>query len=239
MSINIRQAPVVKPIMRPIADADRIRQLVRIDPTIADFSECLVTILVETSSIFEGHFELLAGQHSSVFLRFGKIASHPRFVRELAEQAVGLIKRRALKPDLIASRDRAGQLLGWEIGRALGVEEIIIARTDANRRPVDLVNGSGLCEQSLVLIVDDMITSGDGIVKLKDLIEDRGARVIDVAVFGVRENFAVPSLPFEPIKLADLLVGRCTWGTPGEVINATRCDICKSGLPLVKSSDLA
>jgi len=225
--------------MEPIVSRDKVKELVRVNPQVSKFSERLIHILLDSSAIYAGHFELLGGQHSSRFLRFSKIAGRPAYVEEIAKELLRLIKEKGLLPEAIVSRDRSGHLLAWEIGRQAGIKEIIVGRTALDRRPIELVNGVDVHRGSKVLIIDDLITSGAGVLKLKELVEARGATVIGVAVFAVRENPAVSSLPLDPLRLAELLVGQYTFGLPHRALDPDECKLCQEGVPVVRSRDLA
>ncbi|MCA3573532.1 MAG: orotate phosphoribosyltransferase [Aestuariivirga sp.] len=109
-------------------------------------------------ALLEGHFILSSGLHSSRYLQCARVLMDPkraaRLCAALAEQV------RALAPgqiDLVASPAMGGVVVGYEMGRQLGVPAIFFERVDgklALRRGFDIPRGAR------VVMVEDIVTTG-------------------------------------------------------------------------------
>ncbi len=109
-------------------------------------------------ALLEGHFLLSSGLHSSHYLQCARVLMDPkraaRLCAQLAERVRSLIKEPI---ELVASPAMGGVIVGYEMGRQLGVPAIFLERVDgklALRR--DFTIGRG----ARVLMVEDIVTTG-------------------------------------------------------------------------------
>jgi orotate phosphoribosyltransferase len=106
-------------------------------------------------ALLEGHFILSSGLHSSRYLQCARVLMDPR----RAERLCGALaeKIRALKIDLVASPAMGGVVVGYEMGRQLGVPALFFERVEGKlvlRRGFTIENGAR------VLMVEDVVTTG-------------------------------------------------------------------------------
>ena len=107
-------------------------------------------------ALLEGHFILSSGLHSPRYLQCARVLMDParahRLCAALAE------KLRGTGPfDLVVSPAMGGVVVGYEMGRQLGVPAIFFERVEgklALRRGFDIVKGAR------VLMVEDIVTTG-------------------------------------------------------------------------------
>ena len=87
-------------------------------------------ILKETNALIQGHFLLSSGLHSSQYVQCAKLLSKPFksaiFCSSLAEK----IKKIFTNIDLILAPAMGGIIIGYEIGRLLGIETIFSERVE-------------------------------------------------------------------------------------------------------------
>jgi orotate phosphoribosyltransferase len=109
-------------------------------------------------ALLEGHFILSSGLHSSRYLQCARVLMDAgradRLCKELAA-AVKLGGHGAI--DLVASPAMGGVVVGYEMGRQLGVPAIFFERVEgklALRRGFDIPKGAR------VLMVEDIVTTG-------------------------------------------------------------------------------
>lgn len=109
-------------------------------------------------ALLEGHFILSSGLHSSRYLQCARVLMDPRraarLCAELAEQVRALVPGRI---DLVASPAMGGVVVGYEMGRQLGVPAIFFERVEgrlALRRGFDIAKGAR------VVMVEDIVTTG-------------------------------------------------------------------------------
>lgn len=109
-------------------------------------------------ALLEGHFILSSGLHSSRYLQCARVLMDParagRLCAALADQVKALVKSPI---DLVASPAMGGVVVGYEMGRQLGVPAIFFERVDGKltlRRGFDIKKGAR------VLMVEDIVTTG-------------------------------------------------------------------------------
>ena len=114
-------------------------------------------ILKETNALLEGHFILSSGLHSNQYIQCAKLLSHPKKAEIICESLCEQIKKEFKNINIILSPAIGGIVVGYEIGRQLGVETIF-----AERFKGDLVlrRGFEIPKNSNVLIIEDVITTG-------------------------------------------------------------------------------
>ena len=109
-------------------------------------------------ALLEGHFVLSSGLHSSRYLQCARVlmdaARADRLCRELASKVKagnhGMI-------DLVASPAMGGVVVGYEMGRQLGVPAIFFERVDGK---LALRRGFNIEKNARVLMVEDIVTTG-------------------------------------------------------------------------------
>ena len=124
-------------------------------------------ILKETNALMEGHFILSSGLHSEKYVQCAKLLSYPdkadKICKSLADKIVQTIK----KIDIILSPAVGGIVIGYEIGKLLQKETIFAERLSGN---FVLRRGFSIPENSNVLIVEDVITTGKSSLECSKLV---------------------------------------------------------------------
>ena len=81
-------------------------------------------ILKETNALVEGHFILSSGLHSAQYIQCAQLLSKPNKAKDICNSLGEKIKSNFKNIDLILSPAIGGIVLGYEIGRILGIETI-------------------------------------------------------------------------------------------------------------------
>ncbi len=109
-------------------------------------------------ALLEGHFILSSGLHSPAYLQCARVLMDPvraeRLCRDLAQRVRTAISGPI---DMVASPAMGGVVVGYEMGRQLGVPAIFFERVDgklALRRGFDIPHGARC------LMVEDIVTTG-------------------------------------------------------------------------------
>ena len=142
-------------------------------------------ILKETDALLDGHFILSSGLHSSQYVQCAQLLSKPfkaeKFCKSLAEKVSNEFK----EIDLILSPAMGGIVIGYEIGRLLKKETIFSER----------VNGAfkfrrdfSIKKKSKVLVVEDVITTGQSSLECAELIKSADAEILGYACLIDRSN---------------------------------------------------
>ena len=109
-------------------------------------------------ALLEGHFILSSGLHSSRYLQCARVLMDPRRAERLcASLAEGVRGAVPGSIDLVASPAMGGVVVGYEMGRQLGVPAIFFERVDGK---LELRRGFSIAPGSRVLMVEDIVTTG-------------------------------------------------------------------------------
>ena len=108
-------------------------------------------------ALLSGHFILSSGLHSPNYLQCARVLMDPARAGRLCAALAAQVKALGLSIDLVASPAMGGVVVGYEMGRQLGVPAIFFERVDgklALRRGFDIAKGAR------VLMVEDIVTTG-------------------------------------------------------------------------------
>lgn len=109
-------------------------------------------------ALLEGHFILSSGLHSSRYLQCARVLMDAKRAGRLCAALAERVK--ALVPgsiDLVASPAMGGVVVGYEMGRQLGVPSIFFERVDGT---LTLRRGFSIDKGARVLMVEDIVTTG-------------------------------------------------------------------------------
>ena len=142
-------------------------------------------ILKETNALLEGHFILSSGLHSAQYVQCAKLLSHPKKAEIICNSLSEKIKNKFSKIDIIMSPAIGGIVVGYEIGRQLGVETIFAERLEGN---LTLRRGFKISKNMNVLIVEDVITTGKSALECSELIKNNKANTLGYTCIIDRSN---------------------------------------------------
>ncbi len=180
----------------------------------------LQKLLEDSGALFEGHFVLSSGLHSSRYLQCARLLEDPqraeRIGRALAERFPG-------QPlELVAGPALGALIVGHELARAAGTRFIFTER-DAQGRAT-LRRGFRVKPGERTVVVEDVVTTGGSTREVIQVLRAAGAEVAAVACIvdrsGGRAQFDVP--------LVSLLQLDVPAWPPSE------CALCRTGVPIEK-----
>ncbi|MEO0411142.1 MAG: orotate phosphoribosyltransferase [Pseudomonadota bacterium] len=127
-------------------------------------------------ALLEGHFVLSSGLHSSKYLQCALAMSDParadRLCSVLAQKVLAALGE---APDIVVSPAMGGVIVGYEMGRQLGVRAIFTERVDGQ---FEFRRGFSLEKGQSVLMVEDVVTTGLSSRECIDTITQAGGRVV-------------------------------------------------------------
>ena len=135
-------------------------------------------ILKETKALIEGHFILSSGLHSPKYVQCAQLMSKPSKATQICQSLAKKIKIELNNIDLILSPAMGGIVVGYEIGKLLGVETIFSERVNGKfqlRRDFKIKQGTN------VLIVEDVITTGKSSIECSNLVKENKANIVGYA----------------------------------------------------------
>ena len=109
-------------------------------------------------ALLEGHFILSSGLHSNRYLQCARVLMDPHRAARLCASLAETVKAKVGKGvDLVASPAMGGVIVGYEMGRQLGVPAIFFERVDGK---LVLRRGFNIARGARVLMVEDIVTTG-------------------------------------------------------------------------------
>lgn len=149
-------------------------------------------------ALLEGHFLLSSGRHSAHYLQCARVLMDPDRASRLALALAAKLPRE-LRKDIarVVSPAMGGVIIGHEMGRALGVEAMFVERPAGT---FELRRGFSLDPGDLVLMVEDVVTTGLSSREAIRAIEEAGGKVIAAAALVDRSAGTVDlGVPFYPL----------------------------------------
>ena len=142
-------------------------------------------ILKETDALLEGHFILSSGLHSDQYVQCARLLSHPKKAEIICSSLCEKIKEEFHKINIILSPAIGGIVVGYEIGRQLGIETIFAERSEGK---LILRRGFKISKDSNVLIVEDVITTGKSALECTELVKELDSKVLGYSCIIDRSN---------------------------------------------------
>ena len=135
-------------------------------------------ILKETKALIEGHFILSSGLHSPKYVQCAQLMSKPSKATQICQSLAKKIKIALNNIDLILSPAMGGIVVGYEIGKLLGVETIFSERVNGK---FQLRRDFKIKQDTNVLIVEDVITTGKSSIECSNLVKVNKANIVGYA----------------------------------------------------------
>ena len=142
-------------------------------------------ILKETKALIEGHFILSSGLHSPKYVQCAQLMSKPSKAAQICQSLAKKIKIELNNIDLILSPAMGGIVVGYEIGKLLGVETIFSERVNGK---FQLRRDFKIKQNTNVLIVEDVITTGKSSIECSNLVKENKANIVGYACIIDRSN---------------------------------------------------
>lgn len=201
----------------------------------------VVRVLRDTGALREGHFIYPNGLHSNEYLQVPLAMRYYQHAKTLSVGLSRLLRAnpeiRALIPELsIVAPATGGLPVAYGVCEALQARRVYWAERDSPlggdaavpgaqpfrfRQFIEPVPG----EQ--VVLVDDIVRSGNRLSEMKKLLEGYGAVVVAMAVVVYQPNPHM--LQFGDLPLLHLVRLEASYYTNGD-----SCDLCKKSVPLEK-----
>ena len=142
-------------------------------------------ILKKTNALLEGHFILSSGLHSNQYVQCAKLLSYPKQAEIICTSLAEKIKKNFSKIDIILSPALGGIVVGYEIGKQLNTQTIFAERESGK---LTLRRGFGIPQNSDVLIVEDVITTGKSALECSEIVKKNKANLVGFACIIDRSN---------------------------------------------------
>lgn len=192
--------------------------------------EEVVGLLRQTGGLRDGHFEYTNGLHANEYLQ---VALTMRYYQHAKTLSVGLSRLlranteiRAMIPELsIVAPATGGLPVAYGVCEALRAHQVYWAEREKDGEPQRFRQYLRLEPGEKVLLVDDILRSGQKLAELKKLVEDAGGEVVGLAVIVYQPN--PKTVDFSPLPLYYLAQLDAMYYK-----DAASCDLCKRGVPV-------
>jgi orotate phosphoribosyltransferase len=163
------------------------------------------TIALRTEALFrrsgayrEGHFQFEDGRHGDAYLEPFQLLGDPALTGELCAFLAEHGRGRDREPlvDLVASPTTAGVILAFETARQLGVRDIFAEEVRTDDRTVQRAfrHGFRITAGENVLLVDDILATGESLRALLAASEAMGGEVVECEVLVDRSGYGRATL---------------------------------------------
>jgi orotate phosphoribosyltransferase len=186
----------------------------------------LAEMIIDDGAVVEGHFELLSGAHSDRFIRFSRIASEQDHLGAVTESLLPTVA--AWLPTAVVAPATAGVALANSLARRLGLP-LFLASVGQDGRATDIEHAETLSAQR-VLLVNDVVTTGQGMAALAAITAASGATVAGACWFVTRASVDVERMINAPAAaLAE--VDLASW-------SAASCPLCARDEALTRAVEV-
>jgi len=179
----------------------------------------VLEILKDTGAFLTGHFLLSSGLHSDTYIQCAKVLKYPDY-SELFGKLIA--KKVESKIDYVVSPALGGIIIGYEVARTLKVPFLFAERDEKGN--MSLRRDQVIKNNSKILIVEDVITTGKSTLEVAKLVESDGGVVTSFACIVNRSSKEV----LENREIISLVNIKAATYSP------ENCPLCFQGLELVK-----
>ena len=191
--------------------------------------EEVVELLKQTGALRKGHYGYPNGLHSNEYLQVALAMRYFQLAKTLSVGLSRLIRAnselRAMIPDLSVVAPATGGLpVAYGMCEALRAKQVYWAEREEPNQPMRFRQHLEQVKGEKVLLVDDVLRTGNKLTELKALVESNGAEVVGVAVMVYQPTPKTPTfdpLPFYYLAKLDGMY----------YMDADSCDLCKQGIP--------
>lgn len=194
--------------------------------------EDVVRVLRETGALRDGHFEYPSGMHSNEYLQVPLAMRYYQHARTLSVGLSRLLRAnpeiRAIIPEIsIVAPATGGLPVAYGVCEALRARQVYWAERDDEDKPMRFRQYLEQQPGEQVVLVDDILRSGNKLSEMKTLLESRGAHVMGLAVIIYQPT--PNTKDFGPLPLYYLAKLDASY-----YADAAHCDLCRRGVKLEK-----
>jgi orotate phosphoribosyltransferase len=192
----------------------------------------VIALLRRTGGLRDGHFEYPGGQHITEYLQ---VALTMRDYQAAKILSVGLSRKvranteiRAMIPELSVVAPAIGGLpVAYGVVEALRARQVYWAERENESEPLHFRQYLEVQQGEKVLLVDDILRTGQKLAEVKKLVEDRGGEVVGLAVVAYQPSPNCRKFDALPLYYLAQLDGKY-------YPNASACELCKRGVAFDK-----
>ena len=154
-------------------------------------------------ALLEGHFILSSGLRSAAYVQCARALVDAKRAERLCAALADKIRAQGLNFDAIVAPAMGGVVVGYEMGRQLGLPSMFCERVEGS---FQLRRGFSLNASAGVLIVEDVVTTGKSSMEAARCIEKAGGKPLAVASLIDRRGKNDTELTLPLISLISLTI---------------------------------
>ena len=143
----------------------------------------ILKTLIDTEAILEGHFLLTSGCHSDKYVEKFRLIENPKSLDFVCASMAELYKDKGI--NVVLGAAVGGILISGGVGKKLNVKHIFTERVNG---VMELRRGFSLGQNSKVLIVEDIVTTGGSIFELIEIVKECNAELVGITSILDRNN---------------------------------------------------
>jgi orotate phosphoribosyltransferase len=187
-------------------------------------AESILELFRSTGAYLQGHFKLTSGLHSSEYLQSALVLQHPAAAEKLGRLLAEAIQKiTPEKVGVVVSPALGGLIIGHEVARALGTRFIFLERAPGNTE-MQLRRGFSIAEGEVVVVIEDVITTGGTTHDVIEILRAAGANVVTAGSIidrsGGQADVSVPRVALVTMHVA--------------AHYPDACPLCTQGIPVLK-----
>lgn len=183
----------------------------------------VMAILQECNALLEGHFRYTSGRHGKLYFEKIKVAGRPDLVMKLGEMTAEQMKDIASDIDVVCAPAFGAIVFGFAAAHAMGKPFAFLQR-DENGKMGIRSGFADVVENTRVLLVEDVVTTGGSVRESLDVLEGMGARALMVGLLVDRTGGDLEL----PVPYRALLTVKAESFSPDD------CPMCLEGQELIK-----
>ena len=168
-------------------------------------SEAVLKLFRDSHALLDGHFILSSGLHSRNYLQCARVLMDAKRAARLCKALAGKVKQEINKEiDYVVSPAMGGVIVGYEMGRQLGVPAMFLERENGKftfRRGFELETIQG--RKPRVLMVEDIVTTGLSSKETISAIREHGGSVVGATCL-INRSGGKAKIGVKLLSLADL-----------------------------------
>lgn len=183
-------------------------------------AEEVMELLRATGALWEGHFLLSSGLHSSRYIQCARLLQYPWHAEAVGRALAELV--RDFRVEVAVGPALGGIIVAHELARALGVRALFVEREGEK---LVLRRGFAIAAGERVVIAEDVVTTGGSTLETAKVVASHGGQVVAAVSVVDRRGLAAKDLPFPLFSLVRLEL---------DTYPPEACPLCQAGVPLIK-----
>lgn len=165
--------------------------------------------------LLEGHFKLNTGYHTDKLFQSAAVLQYPEYTTALCGEIAAQIKVQPI--DIVIGSALCGMLVAYEVAKVLGARALF---SEIHYGNINFKPELNIREGERVVVVDDILTTGETVAKIIEVVDNKGARPIATGFIidcGDAVDFGLPKVALAKVEYNTYLPFECPMCRDGSV----------------------